>query len=222
MAIDRLSNVNIDLILYCPFISGATILAVFGLPPLSHEREAVFAAKAAVELREEYLEAGFSEFAISLSTGLIFNAVLPQGNPFRRDPGISGDTIVMAVRMLKFDFASQHVVCDLQTKQQIGGLCEFEDMGENYVKGKAKPIQIFRIMRFGDEKNKRISVKGIEKSSDFIGYKQELAKATRFIDEWNVAKNQHVLIITGPSGVGKSYFCQAIHKLVTGLGVHCW
>ncbi|KAG2182772.1 hypothetical protein INT44_005752, partial [Umbelopsis vinacea] len=201
---------------------GATILAVFGLPPLSHEREAVFAAKAAVELREEYLDAGFSEFAISLSTGLIFNAVLPQGNPFRRDPGISGDTIVMAVRMLKFDFSSQNVVCDAQTKQQIGGLCEFEDMGENYVKGKAKPIQIYRIMRFGDEKNKRITAQSIEKSSDFIGYKQELAKATHFIDEWNVAKNQHVLIVSGPSGVGKSYFCQAIHKLVIGYGVHTW
>jgi hypothetical protein len=202
--------------------AGATILAVFGLPPLSHEREAVFAAKAAVELREEYLDAGFTEFAISLSTGLIFNAVLPQGNPFRRDPGISGDTIVMAVRMLKFDFSSRHVVCDAQTKQQIGGLCEFEDMGENYVKGKAKPIQIYRIMRFGDEKNKRITAQGIEKSSDFIGYKQELAKATHFIDEWNVAKNQHVLIVSGPSGVGKSYFCQEIHKLVTGYGVHTW
>ncbi|KAL9542771.1 hypothetical protein PS6_009636 [Mucor atramentarius] len=203
---------------------GATLLSVFGLPPLSHEREAVFAAKAALEIRENYLEQGFTGFSISLSTGIVFTAVLPPRGPYRRDPGISGDTIVVAVRMLKFPFSKETVVCDPSTRKQIGGLCEFEDFGENFVKGKVKPVQIFGISRFGPpERDKRISVLSFEKSNDFIGYKSEMQTATSFVDDWADAPNHHFLVVSGPSGVGKSFFCDNLHKLIRTHGVlSCW
>lgn len=202
---------------------GATLLAVFGLPPLSHEREAVFAAKSALEIRDSYRKMGMKGFAISLSTGIIFTAVLPQGSPYRRDAGISGDTIVVAVRMLKFDFSKQNVVCDPATKKQIGGLCEFEDYGENFVKGKAKPVRIYGIQKFGPpERDNRISLLSAEKGSDFIGYKSEMVKASLFVDDWNRAPNQHVLVITGLSGVGKSFFCDKLHKTILSHGVLRW
>lgn len=211
------SKVHINLL-------GATLLAVFGLPPLSHEREAVFAAKAAIELRDAYRQMHMDDFAIALSTGIVFNAVLPQGNPYRRDPSISGDAIVLAVRMLKFPFAQGNVVCDAATKQQIGGLCDFDDLGENFVKGKVKPIQIYSIEKFGQGgKAKRISQhQKIEKSTDFIGYKHEMDTATRLIDDWMEAQNHHVLIIAGPSGVGKSFFCHALNKSITEHDVQTW
>ncbi|KAI9271789.1 hypothetical protein BDA99DRAFT_500982 [Phascolomyces articulosus] len=203
---------------------GATLLAVFGLPPLSHEREAVFAAKAAIELRDAYRQLEIPDFAIALSTGVVFNAVLPQGNPYRRDPSISGDTIILAVRLLKFPFAKKNVVCDTATKQQIGGLCEFEDMGENFVKGKVKPVQIYEIQKFGQSGNKpkRISLQSYQHDTDFIGYRLELARAKQFIDDWNEAQNHHVLIISGPSGVGKSFFSHALNKNITSQGVVTW
>lgn len=202
---------------------GATILAVFGLPPLSHERESIFAAKAAIELREHYL--GFlDDFAISLSTGVIFNAVLPHGNPYRRDPAIAGDTIILAVRMLKFPFSKKNIVCDFATKQQIGRLCEFDDYGEKFVKGKVKPIPIYGILRFAAVKSKRISTQSQEKNSDFIGYKSEMADATYFVDEWGESPNNHILVIAGPSGVGKSFFCHALGKKISGSNntACCW
>lgn len=206
-----------------PGCVGATLLAVFGLPPLSHEREAVFASKAAVELRDQYRQLPLPDFAIALSTGIVFNAVLPQGNPYRRDPSISGDTIILAVRMLKFPFAKHSVVCDSATKQQVGGLCDFEDQGDNFVKGKVKPIQIFKIIKFGaGSKTKRISLQNFEQSADFIGYRQEMAAATDVIDDWNEAQNHHVLIISGPSGVGKSFFCHALNKNITSQGLVSW
>ncbi|RCI06052.1 Adenylate cyclase type 10, partial [Rhizopus stolonifer] len=203
---------------------GATLLAVFGLPPLSHEREAVFAAKAALHLRDSYHAEGFQGFAIALSTGTIFTAVLPQGSPYRRDPSIAGDAIIVAVRMLKFPFSKENVVCDASTKKQIGGLCEFEDFGENFVKGKVKPVQIFGISKFGPpEKDKRISILSFEKSNDFIGYKSEMQRATHFVDDWNDAPNHHFLVVSGPSGVGKSFFCNNLHKMIATHGVYsCW
>lgn len=199
---------------------GATLLAVFGLPPLSHEREAVFAAKAAIDLRESFTEF-LDDFAISLSTGIIFNSVLPQGNPYRRDPAIAGDTIILAVRMLKFPFSKKHIVCDFATKQQIGRACDFEDYGEKFVKGKVKPVPIYGILRFAAVKTKRISTQSQEKNSDFIGYKSEMGAATEFVDEWGEAPNHHLLIISGPSGVGKSFFCHALSKKITSRSTNC-
>ncbi|KAI9362251.1 hypothetical protein BD770DRAFT_316637 [Pilaira anomala] len=202
---------------------GATLLAVFGLPPLSHEREAVFAAKAAIELREKFVEF-LEDFSISLSTGVIFNSVLPQGNPYRRDPAIAGDTIILAVRMLKFPFSKKNIVCDFATKQQIGRTCEFEDYGENFVKGKVKPIHLYGIIRFATLKTKRISTQSQqEKNSDFIGYKSEMGAAMEFVDDWSEAPNHHLLVIAGPSGVGKSFFCHALCRTIGSHGtVCCW
>ncbi|KAG0186756.1 hypothetical protein DFQ28_007360 [Apophysomyces sp. BC1034] len=188
---------------------GATLLSVFGLPPLSHERDAVFAVKAAIELRDQYRKFNSLDFAISLSTGVVFTAVLPPGNPFRRDPGIAGDTIVLAVRMVKFPFSKRNIVCDPATKQQIGGLCEFEDLGENYVKGKVKPIQIYEIQKFSVGKTKRISMQSMEAKTDFLGYKAEMDRAVQFVNEWSEAQNNHMLVISGPSGVvekGSKYY----------------
>ncbi|KAI8376559.1 uncharacterized protein BYT42DRAFT_575048 [Radiomyces spectabilis] len=199
---------------------GATLLAVFGLPPQSHEREAIFAAKAAIDIRDKYSQF-LPGFAIALSTGIIFNAVMPQSNPYRRDPGIAGDTIVLAVRMLKFSFARESIVCDYATKAQIGGQCEFEEYGENFVKGKVKPVPIYGIQNFTVAKTKRLSLKSLGKTSDFIGYKTEMSIAKRVVDEWDDIPNHHVLIISGPSGVGKSFFCHALHKTLSAHGVTC-
>lgn len=211
LAIMNVSNI------YNIFHLGATILAVFGLPPLSHEREAVFAAKAAIELRDTYLKF-LDDFAISLSTGVIFTSVLPHGNPYRRDPAIAGDTIILAVRMLKFPFSKKNVVCDCATKQQIGRVCEFEEYGEKFVKGKVKPIAIFGIIRFAAFKSsKRIST--TSQQENFIGYKSEIMTAAYFVDEWNEVPNNHMLVISGPSGVGKSFFAQSLSKKINGSNV---
>lgn len=183
----------------------------------------MFAAKAALYIRDTLRSCGYDDFAISLSTGTIFTAILPHNSPYRRDASIAGDTIVIAVRMLKFSFSKQNVVCDQATKKQIGGLCEFEDLGENLVKGKVKPVQIYSIQEFtSPERDKRISLLSVEKSCGFIGYKSEMNKATTFIDSWFETPNHHVLIVSGPSGSGKSFFCGKLHKTIASHDVLSW
>lgn len=143
---------------------------------------------------------------------------MPHSNPYRRDPAIAGDTIILAVRMLKFPFSKKNIVCDSATKQQIGRTCEFEDYGEKFVKGKVKPISIFGIIRFAAFKpsNKRISATS---QDNFIGYKSEMMIATDFVEEWNETPNHHMLVISGPSGVGKSFFAQSLSKKISGSNV---
>ncbi|KAG0346879.1 hypothetical protein BG004_000628 [Podila humilis] len=190
---------------------GATILCAFGLPyPRSHEREAVFAAKSAWMIRRRLLTEGIRGFKISLATGVIFTSMI--GNEFRRDPAIVGDTIVIAVRILKFDYATESIVCDEATKEACtsdhDGLCEFQDMGEEYVKGKIHPIRIWRLIHFGAKKQ-------IRRPDDIlvdqtIGYEPEREKVTQFIKSWCLEPDRNTILVTGPRGSGKSMFYQLI------------
>ncbi|KAK3812685.1 MAG: hypothetical protein J3R72DRAFT_376509 [Linnemannia gamsii] len=193
---------------------GATLLCAFGLPyPRSHEREAVFAAKSAWVIRRRLLAEGIRGFKISLATGVIFTSMI--GNEFRRDPAIVGDTIVIAVRILKFDYAFESVVCDDATKEACtsdhDGLCEFEDMGEEFVKGKMQRIKVWRLVHFGAKKQTRrpddIMV------DETIGYEPERERVAQFVRLWEKEPDKNTILVAGPRGSGKSMFYQQICNL---------
>lgn len=185
--------------------------------------EAPFAARASMALRDRYKAMGalLPDFSIALSTGKIFSAVVPQGNPYRRDPGIAGDAIVLGVRMLKFSFCKQAVVCDTETRQQIGGLCDFDDLGVNFVKGKVKPVQMYGINEFRHvTMQKRLSMHPVD--VDFVGYETQMKECTAFANHWASAPNHHVLMVVGSSGTGKTFFCQNFQNAIASTHVTCW
>ncbi|KAF9584674.1 hypothetical protein BGW38_005614, partial [Lunasporangiospora selenospora] len=198
---------------------GATILCAYGLPyPRSHEREAVFAAKSAWVIRRRLLAVGIRGFKISLATGVIFTSMI--GNEFRRDPAIVGDTIVIAVRMLKFQYAIEAIVCDDATKDactsDLDGMCEFEEMADEYVKGKIHPIKVWRLIHFGAKKQNR-------KPTDImvdetIGYEPERYKVEKYIENWQKEPANHAIVVSGPRGSGKSMFYQQIFHVADKNG----
>ncbi|KAI8343565.1 hypothetical protein BC941DRAFT_411733 [Chlamydoabsidia padenii] len=190
---------------------GATILGIFGLPPLSHESEAIFAAKAAIKLRDEYRKF-LPDFSIALASGGIFNAILPMDSPYRRDTAIAGDAIIIAVRMLKFPFAKRNIVCDYSTMKQMEYQCEFENFGDNYVKGKKNPVEIYCLLNFNYMKNKKVShLPGASNLKTFVGYQSELENALGFLDSWQHSPNHHLMVVLGNMGSGKSLFCRTLH-----------
>ncbi|KAG0203338.1 hypothetical protein BGX28_004367 [Mortierella sp. GBA30] len=190
---------------------GATILCAFGLPyPRSHENEAVFAAKSAWMIRQRFFSEDIGDFRISLATGVIFTSVI--GNEFRRDPAIVGDTIVVAVRILKADNAHESIVCDDATKSACAsahdGLCQFEDMGEEYVKGKAHPLRIWKLVHFGAKKQTRRPEDVMV--DETIGYEPERERVAAFIRAWSDKPDGNTILVTGPRGSGKSMFYKQI------------
>ncbi|KAK3814886.1 MAG: hypothetical protein J3Q66DRAFT_432623, partial [Benniella sp.] len=197
---------------------GATILCAFGLPyPRSHEKEASFAAKAAWLIRQRFLDADIRGFKISLATGVIFTSTI--GNEFRRDPAIVGDTIVIAVRILGFEYAKESIVCDdatmLACTSDYEGLCEFEDMGEEYVKGKLHPIRIWRLVHFGAKRQIHHFDILVDET---IGYQPEREKVSKFIAAWSRDPNRNTLVVTGPRGSGKCMFYQQIAHIADQCG----
>ncbi|KAG0355333.1 hypothetical protein BGZ54_001207 [Gamsiella multidivaricata] len=190
---------------------GATILCAFGLPyPHSHEKEAIFAAKSAWLIRQRLLDEDVRGFKISLATGVIFTSTI--GNEFRRDPAIVGDTIVIAVRILKFEYATNSIVCDDATMvactSDHDDLCDFEDMGEEYVKGKLYPLRIWRLVHFGAKNQAHQSDDTLE--DDIVGYESEREKVTKCLEGWAQAPDRNTLLVMGPRGSGKSMFHQQI------------
>ncbi|KAG0245137.1 hypothetical protein BGX31_007848 [Mortierella sp. GBA43] len=197
---------------------GATILCAFGLPyPRSHEKEASFAAKTAWLIRQRFLDAHIRGFRISLATGVIFTSTI--GNEFRRDPAIVGDTIVIAVRILGFGYAKESIVCDDATMiactSDSEGLCEFEDMGEEYVKGKSHPLRIWRLLHFGTKRQTHHYDILVDET---IGYQPERAKVSKFISAWSQAPDRNTLMVTGPRGSGKCMFYQQISHIARNSG----
>ncbi|KAI1318887.1 hypothetical protein EDD11_005521 [Mortierella claussenii] len=200
---------------------GATILNAFGLPyPRSHEKEAIFAAKAAWMIRQRFLEEGISGFRISLATGVIFTSSI--GNEFRRDPAIVGDTIVVAVRILKFEYALESIVCDNSTMlactSDNDSFCVFEDMGEEYVKGKLHPLHIWRLVHFGARM--QIRRPNDVMVDETIGYEPEREKVSNFISAWSRAPDRNTLLVSGSRGSGKCMFYQQIGRIADKNGYY--
>ncbi|KAG0034484.1 hypothetical protein BGZ81_004516 [Podila clonocystis] len=198
---------------------GATLLCAFGLPyPRSHETEALFAAKAAWVIRTRFLESNIHGFKISLATGVIFTSTI--GNEFRRDPAIEGDTIVIAVRILKLDYALDSIVCDEATMTACNSdhsdLCVFEDKGDEYVKGKVHPLRIFRLIHFGAKKQTRRPFDATV--DETIGYGPERDKVVQFIDTWSKNPDKNTILVSGPRGSGKSMFYQQIVHIADSTG----
>ncbi|KAG0371690.1 hypothetical protein BGX24_001329 [Mortierella sp. AD032] len=198
---------------------GATLLCAFGLPyPRSHEKEAVFAAKAAWMIRQGFLTQGILGFKISLATGVIFTSMI--GNEFRRDPAIVGDTIVIAVRILKFDYAKDSIVLDDATKLACTNdndeLCEFEDRGEEFVKGKTHPLRIWRLVHFGAKKQtRRPEDIGVDET---IGYEPEREKVVNHVAAWAKNPNHNTILVVGPRGSGKSMFYHQLIHIADNFG----
>ncbi|KAK3831958.1 MAG: hypothetical protein J3R72DRAFT_373103, partial [Linnemannia gamsii] len=198
---------------------GATLLCAFGLPyPRSHEKEAVFAAKTAWMIRQGFLTQGILGFKISLATGVIFTSMI--GNEFRRDPAIVGDTIVIAVRILKFDYAKDSIVLDDATKLACTNdndeLCEFEDRGEEFVKGKTHPLRIWRLVHFGAKKQtRRPEDIGVDET---IGYEPEREKVVNHVAAWAKDPNHNTILVVGPRGSGKSMFYHQLIHIADNFG----
>lgn len=169
-------------------------------------------------IRQGFLAQGIHGFKISLATGVIFTSMI--GNEFRRDPAIVGDTIVIAVRILKFDYAKDSIVLDDATRiactTDNDELCEFEDRGEEFVKGKTHPLRIWRLVHFGAKKQtRRPEDVGVDET---IGYEPEREKVVNLVTAWAKNPDHHTILVAGPRGSGKSIFYHQMIHIADNFG----
>ncbi|KAI9350738.1 hypothetical protein BDR26DRAFT_984279 [Obelidium mucronatum] len=179
---------------------GQSFFAVFGLPPWSHENNAVFAVRAAITVSDMLKNQGLTPFTIGLSTGdLLFSHM---GSSIRSEAGLLGDVVNVAARLMIFNKAEGYnIFCDYDTHEATSQLYQHAEIGLHMLKGKLEPVSIWAIK---NSKNGIDNLKINHKDKKSFGYAEEKAKVNAVFTKWLADKNQAVLIVEGPSGMGKT------------------
>lgn len=128
---------------------GDAVLGVFGLP-VSRQDHVERAVRAALYLQEELRKqsAGGNELlasvGISIHTGTVVAGNV--GSQSRMEYTVIGDTVNLASRLNAFAGAGE-VIVSQQVKQQLGESIETQSLGRMPIKGKAEPVEAFKVIR---------------------------------------------------------------------------
>ncbi len=128
---------------------GDAVLGVFGLP-VSRQDHVERAVRAAMYLQEELRKqsaAGnelLASVGISIHTGMVVAGNV--GSQSRMEYTVIGDTVNLASRLNAFAGAGE-VIVSQQVKRQLGEFIETQSLGRLPIKGKAEPVEAFKVIR---------------------------------------------------------------------------
>jgi class 3 adenylate cyclase len=185
---------------------GDEIMALFGAP-MAHENDPERALRAALDMMSA-LEAFNAEHShlipkplalhFGLNTGLVIAGGI--GTRQRQDYSVMGDTVNLAARLEDLSEAGEVLVGE-DTYRLTAPLFEFETRKPVAVKGKEKPVRVYRLLR---AKAAPGQVRGIEGLySPLVGREGELAQAQETLANFEQGQGG-ILSVVGEAGLGKS------------------
>ncbi len=181
---------------------GDAVLAVFGVPK-AHEDDPERAVKAALEMiaelsdLSEHLEEerGFSlAMRIGVNTGLVVSRV--GGDDFV----VTGDTVNLAAR-LQSTAEPGTILVSQKTHDLSAYAFEMECLGSVRVKGKAKPVGVYRVLGVKKEIIKPRGLEGLR--SQLVGRSGEYGAIRAAIERLRGGEGG-VVTVLGEAGIGKS------------------
>ena len=178
---------------------GDAVMGVFGIP-LVHEDDALRAARAAHELREELagLNAGLqSEFGTELQVRIGVNTgevVTSEGGTLA-----TGDAVNVAARLEQAAEPGDILIGDA-TRQLAEGALELERAEPIEAKGKSEPLVAYRLLGV------RPDTPGFERRFDapFVGRGGELEQLVQAYARAVRDSSCQLFTVLGPAGMGKS------------------
>ena len=175
---------------------GITFIAVFGLPPWSHEDDAARAVKSALTLHREWGALGLTS-STGIATGRVFCGTF-QTKTDRAVLALVGPIMNLAARLMQLNAG---VVCDEETRQagRQSGRIYARQMTPRMVKGKPEPITAFAAYDVG---GLAWPQRGAEEST-MIGRERELSVLTDGLAKARAGIGG-VVMIEGDAGIGKS------------------
>ena len=185
---------------------GATLIAGWGLPSVSHEDDARRAVEAALAIERELGARGI-EAAIGVASGRVFCGL--RGSALRRDFAIMGDRVNLAARLMRA--AGRGVLCDDATALAAAQRIAFERLTPIRVKGKAQPVAVSRPLPAAAAVTTR-------RETALVGRGSELAQLERCLDAHAQRRGGAVLIVEGEAGIGKSTLLAEAERLAAARG----
>ncbi len=188
---------------------GDAVMALFGVPK-SHEDDPIRAIRAAREIHElvdaisPEMEKRIGQPVMmhtGINTGLV---VTGEVDMEKGTHGVAGDTINLASRLCSLA-KSGEILVGPDTYRQAEGHFNFEALEPKTVKGKAEPIQVYKVL---SPKERPVTVhrlSGIR--ADLIGRKAEMGLLGEAIDNLRDGKGRIFSICGDP---GLSFFSKPV------------
>jgi class 3 adenylate cyclase/tetratricopeptide (TPR) repeat protein len=184
---------------------GDAVMALFGVPK-AHEDDPVRAILAAREIHQliEAMSPGFETKigrSISMHTGINTGLVVTGDvNMEKGTHGVSGDTINLASRLQSLAKKGE-ILVGHDTYTQAEGHFSFESMEPATVKGKADPVQVYKVLF---QKERPVTVHRLSGlRAELIGRKAEIAELVEAVKNLHEGEGR-VFSICGAAGTGKS------------------
>ncbi len=193
---------------------GVTLLAAFGLPPLSHEDDAARGVQAALDIRRELSRLGLRT-ATGITTGRAFCGAV--GNATRREYTMIGDVVNLSARLMQA--AGDNILCDTATylaardsaalelllgvdldgSGQVGDVTYFEALPPIRVKGKSHDIAVYRP---GSQSRMQVYPKAIP--TRLVGRAAERTLLAEHLQALQRHERGSLFLIEAEAGMGKS------------------
>ena len=191
---------------------GGGIVAFFGYPR-AHEDEAERAIRAGLDIIEalsalEVPGVGRLAARIGIATGPMVVSLA--------DRGAVGDAINTASRLQDIALPCSIVVSEPVQRLARGAL-DYEDLGEQTLKGAPRPTRAFRVVGVSHAAN-RFEAATQEKLTPLVGREQEIGL---FLERWSLAQDGEgqVVLLSGEPGIGKSRILNTLRERLQDQGV---
>jgi class 3 adenylate cyclase/tetratricopeptide (TPR) repeat protein len=186
---------------------GDCVVAFFGYPH-AHEGEAERAIRAALAITEKFASlelegVGRLHVRSGIATGLVVVS-----DPRR---GAVGETMNLASRLQAIAEPGQIVVSD-NVRRLAGGVFEYDDLGEQRLKGISKPTHAYHVKGLSGARS-RFEASTRDGVLPLVGRDSDLRV---LLDRWQCAKagEGHALLVAGEAGIGKSRIVSALREHV--------
>jgi predicted ATPase/class 3 adenylate cyclase len=190
---------------------GASLIAVLGLPPLSHEDDPERALRAAVAMQEGLTEIGFGS-SVGICTGLAFCGAV--GNARRREYTVMGDVVNLAARLMQA--ARGDILCDKATAAAAGHRVRLEELPAIKVKGKALPVEVWRPVSSDVDRTER---KPAKREIHVIGRQAECAAMAERLESLRRKGAGSRVFLEAEVGMGKASLLREFLGLAEDRGI---
>lgn len=185
---------------------GLSLIAVLGMPPLSHEDDPRRGLTLALDMHDLMVALRFTP-SIGVTTGRAFCGVI--GNLKRREYTMIGDIVNLSARLMVASAGG--VLCDQATRDGAGAHFDYGVVPPLKLKGKKAPVAVFQPTRR--------SVRRAQGSQGCVGRDAELAQFEEALAEVAQGGAPRLLLLEGEPGIGKTRLLAELRTLALARGL---